>query len=295
MNLVLVDVVALRGKGGAPDGSLKRDDFQVFDNGRPVRMKTFDAGAGTRPLAFWFVVQCKMPGWEAEDSGLFAGQIHLLEPGLKKLDQQDRVAVAHWCDNGDSALDLLPTNGIGKSAIALEQVLATNPSGEYKHDRTGELALQKMLQQIVDATRSLPRDTVPVVIFLYGDFSAMPKGEADQLVDKLLETSAAVYGLKDQRSPKIMGLNWLGGETEAIANYISTQTGGQYLRLTPDTYASGLGEILEQLHFRYELGFQPEMMGGKRHKLNVKLTGAGKSQHRGLRLRYRTAYVPVRN
>jgi hypothetical protein len=170
----------------------------------------------------------------------------------------------------------------------------SNPASTYTHDRPGELALQKALQLIVDATRSLPHDTLPAVIFLYGDYSAMPRGEADRFVDELLQTSAIVYGLRDYRSPKIHESAWLGGEQGAIANYIATQTGGEYFRETPDSYTNGLEEILEQLHFRYELGFQPETLDGKRHKLSVKLVGVGKRKHSGVQLRYRAAYVPIR-
>jgi len=292
-HLVLMDLVALGAKNELPDSTLKKEDLQVFDDGHRVAIKTFDTGAGTRPIALWFVVQCKMPDWEAEGSGLFAGQIKLLKPALEHLDKQDAVAVAHWCDNGDSKVDLLPTSNIDQAATTLEEVLAATPDGTYKHERPGELALQKTLQLIVEATRSLPHDTVPVVVFLYGDFSAMPRGEADHFVDELLQTSAIVFGLKDHRSPKIMGLNWVGGEQGAIANYIAIQTGGEYLRVTPESYASGLEGILKRLHFRYELGFQPEDLDGKRHKLTVKLTVAGRKQHHGVRLRYRTAYVPV--
>jgi len=54
-----------------------------------------------------------------------------------------------------------------------------------------------------------------------------------------------------------------------------------------------LEEILQQLHGRYELGFQPEALDGKRHKLRVKLNDAVKNQHKGVRLRHRAAYVPV--
>ena len=72
-NLVLVDVVALNPKAGRSEGGLSKDDFQVFDDGHPVPIKTFDVGAATRPLAFWFIVQCKMAGWEGEGSGFFAG------------------------------------------------------------------------------------------------------------------------------------------------------------------------------------------------------------------------------
>lgn len=119
----------------------------------------------------------------------------------------------------------------------------------------------------------------------------MPRSEADHFINELLETSAIAYGLKDRRSP---GIWFVPGEQKEVAHYIATQTGGQYLAVTPETYATGLEEILRQLHFRYELGFKPETVDGKRHKLAVKLAPVGKKQHRGVRLRYRPAYVPVR-
>lgn len=291
-NLVLVDVIALNAKNGLPDKTLKKDDFEVFDNGHPVSVKTFDNAAKftTRPLALWFVVQCKMPDWEKQGSGLFAGRISLFEPALKDLDKQDSAAVAHWCDNGDSRLDLLPTRNVEDVATALELVLAPSPAlGD--HDRPGELALQKTLQLIMDATHSLVPEPVPVLIFLYGDFSGMPRLEADHFIDELLETSAIAFGLKDRRSPHQW---WLPGEQKEVAHYIATETGGQYLQVTPETYATGLEEILSQLHFRYELGFKPEALDGKRHKLSVKLVDVVRSQHTGVRLRYRAAYVPIR-
>jgi hypothetical protein len=289
-DLVLVDVIARNAKSGIPDSTLKRGDFQIFDNGHPVSIKTFDSGAQTRPLALWFVVQCNMPGHERLGSDLFAGHIRLFEPALKDLDKQDRVAVAHWCDNGDSKLDLLPTSNLDEVATSLEQVLAPLPDENF-NDEAGERALQNTLQIIVDATRSSDPEPLPVVVFLYGDWSGMPRSEADHFIDELLGTSAIVYGLKDRRSPHM----WfpLLDEQKEIAHYIATQTGGQYLQVTPETYAQGLEEILQHLHFRYELGFRPEALDGKRHKLRVKLTAAVKNQGKGVHLRYRAAYVAI--
>lgn len=226
-NLVLVDVIALNAKNGLPDKTLKQGDFQVFDNGHPVSIATFDSGAQTRPLALWFLVQCNMQGYEKEGSGFFAGRISLFKPALEGLDKQDAVAVADWCDDGQSKLDLLPTSSVEEAAAALEQALAPRPDTK-DHDRTGELALQKTLQLIVDATRPLMPERVPVVIFLYGDHSGMPRSEADHFIDELLGTSAIAYGLKDRRSPNM----WfpLFDEQKEIAHYIATQTGGNTCR-----------------------------------------------------------------
>jgi hypothetical protein len=294
-NLVLVDVFARNLKNGLPDSTLNKDDFQVSDNGHLVSIKTFDTGTAARPLALWFVVQCNMQGWQREGSGLFAGRINLLEPALKNVAKQDKVAVAHWCDTGDSHLDLLPTSDIEQAATTLEQTLAPMPD-RYPHGRTGELALQKTLQLIINAThldakRPSGPEPVPVVIFLYGDYSGMPKSEADHFINELLETSAIAFGLRDRRSPRI----WSLGEQGAVANYIAAQTGGQYLRVTTDTYATGLDDILKQLHFRYELGFKPEALDGKRHELRVEFADAVKNRHKGVRLRCRAAYVPIRD
>ena len=294
-NLVLVNVIALNNQTGLPDMALQRGDFQILDNGNLVPITSFDTGTQARFLALWLVVQCKMPGWETQGSGLFAGHIDLFKAALDSLNkendnsQPDQVAVAHWCDNGDSKIDLQPTRDIAHAATALEQVLAAAPSPP-DHSRTGELALQHTMQLIIEATRSSVPQPLPVIIFLYGDYSAMPRAEADRFIDELLQTSAVAFGLKDRRSPNIW---WLPGEQRAIAHYIATQTGGQYLEVTPETYTAGLTEILRQLHGRYELGFKPETLDGKRHALRVTLTETAKHQHKGLRLRYRLAYVPA--
>jgi hypothetical protein len=290
-NLVLVDVTAR--KHGLPDKTLKKADFQLFDNDHPVPIKTFESGAQstTRPLALWFVVLCNMQGYEAQGSGLFRGQINLFKPALKYLEKQDRVAVAHWCDDGQFKIDLPVTGDFEEALTSLEQVLAPIPDTN-DHDRAGELALQKTLQLIIDATQSARPEPLPVVIFLYGDHSGMPRSEADHFVDELLETSAMAFGIKDRRSP---GLSFLIGEQKEIAHYIATETGGQYLAEAAETYAAGLEEILQQLHFRYQLGFKPETLDGKRHKLRLKLADAVNHEHKGVRLRYRRAYVPVRS
>jgi hypothetical protein len=290
-NLVLVDVIARNAKDGLPEKTLKKSDFQVFDNDQPVAIKTFDSGAQftTRPLALWFVVQCNMQGYEGKGSGLFTGQINRFEPALKYIEKQDTVAVAHWCDDGRSNLDLLPTRIIKDAPILLEHALATGPDTKT-HDRAGELALQSTLQHIVDATRSSKPEPLPVLIFLYGDYSSMNKSEANHFIDELLETSAIAFGLRDRRSPHLL---FAPGEQRAIAHYVATQTGGQYFDASPETYASVLAEILQQLHFRYELGFKPEALDGKRHKLRVQLADTAKDQHKGVRLRYRLAYVPI--
>jgi hypothetical protein len=272
---------------------LKRDDFKILDNGRPVSIKTFDTGEAMRPIALWLVAQCNMPDWQAQGSGLFARQIDRFLPALRSLGERDSVAVAHWCDDGQSKVDLQPTTDIEQAIASLEQVLEPEPD-KPSHGRSGEVALQKTLQLIVDTTRSMPSERVPVIVFLYGDYSAMPKGEANQFIGELLATSAIAFGLRDSRSPHYFSFP-VSGEQGSIANYIARQTGGEYFQVTPETYAWGLREILQQLHGRYELGFVPGALDGKRHTLRIKLADHAAVPGKTVRLRYRAAYVAIRN
>ncbi len=290
-NLVLVDVIASDTRSGNPIEGLKQEDFQVFDEGHAIAVDTFDAGDAARPIVLWFVVQCNMQGWEAQGSGMFHGQIDRLVPGIKKLGKRDLVAVAHWCDDGSAAIDLKPTAHADQAENAIEAALTPLPDTP-SHDRIGELALQSALQKIVAASSELASGAVPVVVFLYGDYSAMPKTEADRLVNALLQTSAVVYGLKNSRSPH-MGSFWLAGVQGSVADYMAGQTGGQYFAETADRYATAFETILDRLHSRYELGFKPRVLDGKRHRLRVELTEQAKRTYGEVRLRYRVAYVPT--
>lgn len=204
-NLVLVDVIALNARTGAPDKTLKQEEFRIFDNGRNVPIRTFDRELQSRPLALWLVVQCNMPDWEKQGSGLFAGREHLFEPALKSLDKRDTVAVAHFCDDGQSQLDLLPTSDTGQALSSLRRVLAAVHQIS-SHGREGELALQKTLELIVDATSRSSAHSVPAIVFLFGDYSAMPKSEADHFINELLATSVIAYGIRDSESPQIREL-----------------------------------------------------------------------------------------
>jgi len=50
------------------------------------------------------------------------------------------------------------------------------------------------------------------------------------------------------------------------------------------------------VHFRYELGFVPAIIDGKRHKLKVALAKEAKEakeEYRGVRLRFRGEYIPA--
>jgi hypothetical protein len=295
-SLVLVDVISQDAKTGLPVRDFKKEDFRLFDNLHEVRIATFDAGAryDTRPITLWLVVICNETGLpKFGASAEFLGQESLFRPALNHLETHDSMGVAHWCDNSDTQLDLLPTEDRDSAIRELAETLRPIPfeGGTSASDEAGEQAFRKLIRMIIrDAYRRNPKP-LPVIVFLHGDHTGQPHGKLNKLVDDFLETSGIVFGIRDYRSPN---LHFLVGEQAEIMRYMAKHTGGEYFSAPPSEYEKALDAILMQLHFRYELGFIPAAIDGKRHELRVELTKEAKAEHKGVRLKYRPEYIPVR-
>ncbi len=292
-SLVLVDVIGQGDlKNGLPVRDFKRQDFRILDDGHEVRIATFDFGADTRPIALWLVVICNEGGLVGA-SAEFAGKEPLFRSALDHLEKHDTVGVAHWCDNGETQLDLLPTEDRETPISVLAESLKPIPfrGGTAATDAVGEETFRKMIRLIIrDAYRRNPKP-LPVIVFLHGDHTGQPRHELDKLVDDFLETSGIVFGIRDDRSAS---LPFLIGEQAKIMHYMAKHTGGQYFSVPPSGYASALEAVLMQLHSRYELGFIPPTIDGKRHELRVELTKKARERHKRVRLRFRPEYIPVR-
>jgi hypothetical protein len=292
-SLVLVDVISQDPKGGLPVRDFKKEDFRVYDNGHEVPIASFDVGAryATRPLILWLAVICNERG-KIGGSAEFVGKESLFRPALGHLDKRDTVGVAHWCDNGETRLDLLPTEDRDiPLRVLAETIKPISFEVGGKSNLVGEETYRELLRLIIrDAHRRNPQP-LPVIVFLDGDHTGQPRYELDQVVNDILETSGIVFGIKDQMAPKVYGLG--NGEVSEISHYVAEQTGGQYLTASAKDYATALDMILVQLHFRYELGFIPPKLDGKRHELKVELTKEAHEKYKGIRLKFRPEYIPV--
>jgi hypothetical protein len=73
---------------------------------------------------------------------------------------------------------------------------------------------------------------------------------------------------------------------------MADETGGLYYSVRPPLYATVLRTILQELHFRYQLGFRPPALDGKRHQLRVEYSSEAKKVQKKVQLRYRSEYIP---
>ncbi len=194
--MVLVDLVAYDRKTGARLPQLKQDDFELTDNGRTVTIASFDRNP--RPITVWFVMICNELDWFDEGSTFFSGKTEILRPALARLKALDRVAVAHWCDDGRSMIDLPPTSNRESALAVIEEVLHRRPT--IKPDcAPGTLALQQTIRLIADYTRATNPRPTPVLVFVHGDAMGMSVRRAEVISEDLLEISAIVYGINNGR------------------------------------------------------------------------------------------------
>jgi hypothetical protein len=291
-SLVLVDVITQDPKTFLPVRDLSKDDFLLFDNGKPVEILSMDSGAafGNRPVALWLVVQCNMRRNKG-GSRLYVGREQLFRPALDHLDKADSVGVAHWCDDGHAEIDLPPTEDRDAPLRALAKVIApmSFTSGpEYSGE--GEIQFRRLIRLIIKNSFAANPRPLPVIVFLDGDYTGQPPDQLNLVIDDFLETAGVVFGIRDLDYPRVPDL-W--SEQKEIMHYMADATGGQFLEVTADKYALALDQIIVQLHFRYSLAFKPAALDGKRHKLQVKLSDAAKARHPDVRLRWRPDYRPT--
>jgi hypothetical protein len=152
-----------------------------------------------------------------------------------------------------------------------------------------------VIRLIIEDSHQRNPQPLPVLLLLHSDYTGIPLRELDPLVDDFLETSGIVFGIKDVDVRDFIFGPLGNGEMGSVFHYMAAETGGQYFSIHPRLYATALDSVLLQLHFRYELGFKPPAIDGKRHELKVEFAGKDKRQYKSLGLRYRPEYIPKPN
>jgi len=292
-SLVLVDVITQDTKTALPLQGGKKEDFRVFDNDAEMQVESFDVGArySTRPITLWFAVICNEVNWDVNGSGFMRGKTKLLRPALDHLDKNDTVGVEHWCDDQKHSIDISPSQDLDGALAVLEK--QSHGWAKAVGTRKGEIALQEMLEAILESTHQAKAEALPVIVFLYGDHSGMEREELDRILADLLQTSCIVFGINVGGVPLWKDFTDNPHSQPNVAHFLSFRTGGQYFSVDPKLFATALDDILVQVHFRYVLGFRPPAFDAKTHTLRVEFTEAAKTRFPTARLTYRPAYIPT--
>jgi hypothetical protein len=294
----LIDVIVTDKHANAAAQGLTQGDFQVFDGRNPIAISSFAHAPDfpPRPLVVWFIVQCPLEGiassWVSNGSGFMKGKTTSFAPVLQKLQSNDTVGVAHWCDDGTLGVDLLPTRDRDAPSASLQTVL--NAPMVRPTTVSGMDALHAMVLRVRDTSQRATPGSLPVLIFLYGDHGGMYNDEANDMLDQPLGPLPLVYGINNGavsvQKLQLHSQNWL-----YVVHYLSDKTGGVVLSTWHGTYDVELDHILTELQGRYQLGFIPPALDGKQHELRIKLSDNARNKLKSADLRYASTFLASPN
>jgi Ca-activated chloride channel family protein len=233
---------------------LGQDDFEVYDNGKLQTLTQFD----NRPLPITVVVML-------DTSGSMTLALDLVksaaEQFLLRLLPEDQGMVGAFNDK----IEFHPegfTNSRDELVRALKELDFGYPTRLYD-------AVNESMAQL----NGIPGRKV-VLVFTDGDDNASKVGSGD-VTDRGRVEDVMVYsiGLENEyfdgarrvRSSPDRGLRRLSEETG----------GGFFLLKKTDELTSTFTRVAQELHSQYVLGFTPQVLDGKVHKLEVRLKKPG--------------------
>lgn len=262
--VVSVEVLVTDRRTGARVDELKREDFEILDEGRLQNLTHFSHGAGAeQPLAVVLLVDTSTSLRQAKLVRLREG----IERAVRQLRAEDYLAVMTYSPGNTLAQGL--TRDRGAILEALAQVAARQQPTKERVNHTGTDMAAGLLAAMRHVQERQPQARVALVV-ISDDPNDTPKKVAEETIRHLIKGGAVVSGLLKLRGKLTLG-NVMSQDKE-LGHY-SEQTGGQIVKVRDDDYSGALEYVFGNLAGRYSLGFLPERdgPGGRFHKLTVRV------------------------
>lgn len=262
--------VAERGGRLVPD--LSRDDFEVRDNGKPQPITIFSADV--QPITVVVML---------DRSGSMAGNFGLVEAAgeafVRKMLPDDKAKIGSFARR----VQIDPEN-FTSDHRELITTLRT------KMQEEGPTPLWNALDGAIDAVRDQEGRRV-VLLFSDGhdnpgNFKLNNRSIMD-VMRRAQQENVMVYavGLAAAQRPTL-GQGGLGGggfgggfggsRPDPGLAAVAEDTGGGYFELNrAEDLAATFARVADELHRQYLIGFEPQNLDGKMHKLEVKVRRGG--------------------
>jgi Ca-activated chloride channel family protein len=242
--------------------NLEREMFTILDNGRPQEITVFE----NTSQPFTTVVMLDF-------SGSMTANLKLLKQGteqfLIRMLPEDKGQVGAFSDK--IMFSGRFTNDRDALIDALDDLQYGNPTALYD-------AVNASIDKLVD----LGGRRV-VVVFTDGDDN-FSKVKFDFVRDRARDNDIMVYaiGLRSLVQGQVT-------RPDARLPKLAETTGGGYFELKhTDDLGPTFTRVAQELHSLYLLGFSPEKLDGREHRVEIKLKDPG------LKVRARTSYVAER-
>ena len=275
--------VTVTDKNGRLVTSLRKEDFEVRDEGKTQSVILFDHA----PRAIRLIVMLDV-------SGSMTGNLPLLRYGtaelVKYLRPEDRARV------GTFGKEIIISPSFTREP---GELLAALPS---TIDREAPTPLWRALDKAMDSFGPIENDARPAVLVLSDGVDRGLTSFRDKfltqgdVIDRARRQDVMIYavGMRVRSgTPTIPGLGIGGLQAALTADLpdpalarVAEETGGGYIEVN---FGQDLGrafaQVAEELHSQYLLGYEPPKRDGKVHDIDIRVKGSG------LKPRARKSYV----
>jgi Ca-activated chloride channel homolog len=234
---------------------LVRDDFEVLDNGKPQTIDVFE----NKPTPITTIVML-------DTSGSMTTALDLVKDGAEQF-----------------LIRLMPEDA--GQVGAFNDKIEFHPATEFTSDRDALVAALKDLDfgyptRLYDAVdESIARlenvnGRKVVLVFTDGDDTSSKIGSG-HVLDRARSKDVMVYAI-GLVNDYFNGQQRVRSQPDRGLKKLAEETGGGYFELKR---TADLGEtftrVAQELHSQYVLGFSPETLDGKVHKLDVRVKKGG--------------------
>jgi len=254
VDLVVVDAQVVHKKTGRPIGALKREDFEIFEDGVKQEIVSFSQDRLPLSIVFLFdLTESVRPVLKPLASGALAALQHLkpedetavmVYAASAKLLQDfttDRaltVAAIEKAGEMDSNEDAFFNEGVFRAAV--QAAKAKNPGSRrvivWLTDNVPNIPSQSGLHTEIEALHELLESGTVVSSLL--EFSAMSH------TFSALYTKNPIFAARRKHHPP--------GDVYKYAE----QTGGQVMKSGKEEVAAKLADLIDQIRTRYSLGYR---------------------------------------
>lgn len=233
--------------------NLEQDEFTILDNGKPQNIVFFQNDV----QPFTVVVML-------DKSASMTANLDLLDQAaeqfLIRMLPDDRGQVGAFSDKIELSGSF--TGDRDDLILALQDLQFGNPTRLYD-----------AIDESMEALKGVTGRKV-VLIFTDGDDTASRRGLGNVL-DRARQDEVMVYAIGLQ-SEFFNGQRVVRSRPDRGLKRLAEETGGGYFELKETTeLAPTFSRVAQELHSQYTLGFTPETLDGKEHKLTVRMLQPG--------------------
>ena len=296
VRVVTVDIVVTDRRTGAHVEDLRKEDFEVFDDGRPVEI-TFFSRSEEREHPFVLVLFVEV---DNSIHPILRNLDSKLDHALRNLKPEDQVAVFVFDPYNLQMVQELTT---GRELVLKALDRAADLQGQKEKTKRYKKfeALPNALLAGVNDVQSRRPEARTAFVVIGSDFDVVSGKLTDEVTKRLLAAGITVAGLlkSDAQTSaaklmvRAMTLPSFGSARAEVTGYLSGRTGGETITVSGEDYGEALERVIGNVTQRYSLGFVPakERIDGRFHKITVRVNPAvSRQKHGKLEIRARRGY-----